>query len=105
MITLLGSCQKKYVPRNISQVSIKEIKRDSTSIRAIHTISNEEMYYAGSRGDIVHTLDSGKTWEEQNIVYSDSLIPHFRSIASNGGSIFALSIASNYIRKNEALYP
>lgn len=94
ILTSFISCVKTYSPRKISQVTIQEFKRDSTSIRAILSINKKEMYYAGSRGDIVQTLDGGITWKEQNIKYSDSLKPHFRSLAYNGSSLFAMSIAN-----------
>lgn len=91
---LFFSCKKEHQPRSIDIITIKEIKRDSTSIRAIHAINSNTLYYAGSKGDIGFTKDNGKTWQIKKITYQDSIIPHFRSIAFNGKDIFVLSIAN-----------
>ena len=89
------SCNKEYQPREISSVSIEEIKMDSVSIRAIHVINKNKVIYAGSNGDV------GFYWTEEkplpppiSIIYNDSIRPNFRSIASNNKAIFALSIAN-----------
>lgn len=93
---LIISCktEKKHTPRIINNVNITEFKLDSTSIRAIHVIDSNTVYYAGSRGDIGKTTDGGKTWNSYTLKYQDSIIPHFRSIASNGKDLFALSVAN-----------
>ncbi|CAM1348487.1 beta propeller repeat protein [Tenacibaculum crassostreae] len=93
---LIISCktEKKHTPRTINNVNITEFKLDSTSIRAIHVIDSNTVYYAGSRGDIGKTTDGGKTWNNYILKYQDSIIPHFRSIASNGKDLFALSVAN-----------
>ena len=50
------------------------------------------MYFAGSNGKIGSTKDSGKNWSTHQIVFQDTIIPNFRSIAHNGIDFFALSI-------------
>jgi len=94
VVFFIFSCKKEYQPRNIEKVTIKEFKMDSTSIRAIQVISKNEVYFAGSRGDIGYTKDGGNSWTTEYIHYQDSILPHFRSIASNGTDIFSLSISS-----------
>ncbi|TDQ25470.1 WD40/YVTN/BNR-like repeat-containing protein [Tenacibaculum caenipelagi] len=93
---IIISCktEKKHTPRTINAVNITEFKRDSTSIRAILAISSNKLIYAGSKGDITTTEDSGKTWKTQQLRYNDSIIPHFRSIAKNDEHIFVLSVAN-----------
>ena len=91
---LFLSCQQEYQPRNIETIIIKEFKMDSTSIRAIHSKSINEVYFVGSKGDIGSTKDAGKSWSTEYLVHQDSIIPHFRSIASNGTNLFALSVAN-----------
>ena len=91
---LIISCSKNYQPRTLNNVSIQQINIDSTSIRAIHAVSKSELYYAGSNGVIGHTTDGGKHWNETTIIYRDSIIPHFRSIASNGKNLFILGIGT-----------
>lgn len=88
------SCKSVYHPRNIEKVSIQEFKIDDTSIRAIQVVNPTTLYYAGSNGNIGYTNNSGKDWFTHKIVYQDSIIPNFRSIAFNSKDIFALSIES-----------
>ena len=83
------SCSRQNTSRNIK---IKEFKIKSTSIRAIQVIDAKTVYYAGSKGDFGFTTDGGKSWTIKDIIYQDSIIPHFRSLAQNGDAFFALSI-------------
>ncbi|MDB4089558.1 oxidoreductase [Flavobacteriales bacterium] len=94
LILLLISCKEVYSPRNIDSISIIEYVVDSSSIRAIQVIDDITVCYSGSRGDIGFTEDNGVSWSKESVVYQDSIIPHFRSIATNGKDIFALSIES-----------
>ncbi|MEE3998820.1 oxidoreductase [Tenacibaculum sp. FZY0031] len=93
-LTILACKQEKKAPRTFDTIKITEFKQDSTSIRAILAISNNELIYAGSKGDITTTKDGGRTWKTQSLQYNDTIIPHFRSIAKNGENIFALSVAN-----------
>jgi photosystem II stability/assembly factor-like uncharacterized protein len=88
------SCKQEYIVRSIESVSIQKFDIDSTSIRAIHAISKDELLFAGSKGDIGSTEDGGKTWDIEYITYQDSIKPHFRSIARTSNNVFALSIAN-----------
>lgn len=88
------SCKQEYIVRSIENVNIQKFDLDSTSIRAIHAVNNDEMLFAGSRGDIGITEDGGKTWDIEYVKYQDSIQPHFRSLAIANGNIFALSIAN-----------
>ncbi|MDO6676651.1 oxidoreductase [Tenacibaculum sp. 1_MG-2023] len=91
---ILSCTQKKKAPRTFDTIKITEFKQDSTSIRAMLAISNDELIFAGSKGDITSTKDGGKTWQTQSLKYNDTIIPHFRSIAKNDENIFALSVAN-----------
>jgi photosystem II stability/assembly factor-like uncharacterized protein len=86
------ACNKAYQPRNIESLTIKEFKMDSTSIRAIQIVNDTTMYYAGSRGDVGFTNNDGSSWSTEYLLYKDSMAPHFRSLATNGNQLFALSI-------------
>ncbi len=94
VITLCFSCKREYQSRTIEKIDIKTFNLDSTSIRAIHTISRNKLLFAGSIGDIGSTDDGGKTWNIDYIKYQDSIVPHFRSIAKTKSDIFVLSIGS-----------
>ncbi len=89
---LFFSCKPVYHVRNINNIKIQEFKIDNTSIRAIQVIDSETLYFAGSNGNIGYTKDGGTNWVTHHIVYRDSIIPNFRSIAYNSKDIFALSI-------------
>jgi len=91
---LCFSCKKEYQPRDFNTISIQEFKMNSTSIRTIHALSADEIYFAGSIGDIGHSSDGGKSWTNKYIKYNDSIIPHFRSMASNGTDLFVLAVES-----------
>lgn len=91
---LFIACKKEYQPRTITEIKIEEFKQDSTSIRAIEVIDKNTLYYAGAKGDVGFTSDGGKTWQIKKITYQDTIVPHFRSIASNGKNIFVLSVAN-----------
>ncbi|WP_281979222.1 WD40/YVTN/BNR-like repeat-containing protein [Tenacibaculum mesophilum] len=109
-LTILSCKQEKKIPRTFETIKITEFKQDSTSIRAILAISNDELIFAGSKGDITTTKNGGRTWQTQSLKYNDTIIPHFRSIAKNGENIFALSVANpallykGYENKYELVY-
>lgn len=88
------SCNSNYEARNIENITIKEFKKDGTSIRALVAVSEDEMIYSGSQGDIGFTQDGGETWRYQFIEYQDSIAPEFRSIAKTTTSIFVLSVGN-----------
>jgi photosystem II stability/assembly factor-like uncharacterized protein len=69
------------------------LKIDSASIRAIHVLEDSTLFYATSNGSIGMNIGFSSTNIEAPIVH-DTIIPHFRAIASNGNSIFALSVGN-----------
>ncbi len=87
------SCKNEYVTRNFNSVKIEEISMNNTSIRAIHALPDSTLYYADSNGNIGLLLATNEQILQEKIVY-DTIIPHFRSIASNGNEIYALSIGN-----------
>jgi len=91
---LIISCKSENKPRNIENFSIEIFKMDSTSIRTIVAVDENTLYFAGSKGEIGFTKDGGKSWEKEFMIYKDSVIPHFRSLATNGTDFFALSIGN-----------
>lgn len=108
---LFTSCHSTHQPRIIDAITIQEFKIDSTSIRSIHAIDMNTLYFAGSRGDIGYTKDAGKSWSTEYLLHQDSIVPHFRSIASNGTTIFALSVGNPALlykisenKKSELIY-
>ncbi|CAM1372458.1 WD40/YVTN/BNR-like repeat-containing protein [Tenacibaculum xiamenense] len=88
------SCKTDKASKSFVTAKIKQFKMDSCSIRAIHSVSNDTLYYADSKGNIGHTFDNGQSWSKTSIKYNDSLVPHFRSIAVNNDTVFALSVAN-----------
>lgn len=97
LLITLFSCQKEYQPRDIQKLDIETIKMDSASIRAIHTWDKDQIYYASSNGVIGNVLYLGGNWSTSSlgkIKHNDSTVLNYRSIASNGNDIFALSISN-----------
>ncbi|CAL2101069.1 Oxidoreductase [Tenacibaculum sp. 190130A14a] len=96
VVVTLFSCKKEtaYIPREINSITIQEFKRDSSSIRAIYGVNPDTLYYAGSKGDLVTTINGGKTWNTIKIKYQDSILPHFRSIAYSKNGLFTLSVGN-----------
>jgi photosystem II stability/assembly factor-like uncharacterized protein len=88
----LLSCDNKYQPRDLQNVSIEEISMKDVSIRAIIAVNADSVFYAGSDGSF------GFQWFQEKPVplsfarYQDSIQPNFRSVATNGTDYFMLSI-------------
>lgn len=94
-LLLLISCKKKYLPRNIKSIVIKEFPiTEKSSIRAIIAIDENTFYFAGSNGKFGYSLDGGKTIPIKTVRYQDSIFPNFRSIAFNGKDVFMFSIGN-----------
>lgn len=91
-LLLMSSCTKDYVPRTIDTIEIEEFKMEGVSIRAIHAVDSEKVYYADSKGNVGIKTDKGVSLNTLHIKYKDSIIPHFRSLAFNGDAYFALSV-------------
>ena len=93
-LLLLISCTTSYVPRTFDKINIQEFEIEGVSIRAIQASDSEKVYYAGSGGNVGIKTEKGASKNTLNIKYKDSIIPNFRSLAFNGDSYFALSIAN-----------
>lgn len=91
---LFYACNKKYEPRDITTINVQEFSVEGTSIRAIHAIDENTLYFAGSNGIIGFTKDGGKTFTKKTIKYQDTILPEFRSIYLNNKSLFVLSIGN-----------
>ncbi len=87
------SCQEKYEIRNFKKVKIEEVIIENSSIRAIQPIKDSSLFYATSDGYIGLMLPSLKNIKDTKVFY-DTIVPHFRSIASNSEHIFMLSIGN-----------
>lgn len=87
------SCEKEYQPRSFGSINIEEIALDSSSVRAIHVLTDSILFYAASGGYTGWVLPTNKISKNPKLVY-DSITPHFRAAASNGSSLFALSVAN-----------
>ena len=93
ILPLFYGCKNENHKRNFESLKIDEIIIDSTSIRAIHVLKDSTLFYATSNGLIGMTLGLNKEHIKSKITY-DTIIPHFRSIASNGQSLFVLSVGN-----------
>ncbi|MBT8317867.1 MAG: oxidoreductase [Lutibacter sp.] len=89
----IASCKKEYKSRESVTISIEKFKMDSTSIRAIEILNDSAVVYAGSVGDIGILLDNGNISKFKKII-TDSVAPHFRALALNKKSIYALNVGN-----------
>ncbi len=87
------ACKKEIEPREFGSISIEEIKIDSTSIRAIHVLKDSTLFFTTNNGQIGMSAGFTSAMMTSEIKY-DTITPHFRSIASNGSSIFVLSVGN-----------
>jgi hypothetical protein len=79
--------------RSFDSITIQEIEIDRSSIRAIQVLKDSSMYFASSNGYIGLARLSNKELKFKKVVY-DTIVPHFRSVASNGNNIYVLSVES-----------
>lgn len=86
------SCTKQYKPRTIESVDIQEFKVPKTSIRAIKSVDENKVFFAGSHGKVGFKTSNGVSLDTLNMIFKDSITPHFRSLAFNGDAYFVLSI-------------
>lgn len=75
----------------INSVKITPVFIDSLSIRAIHPLDENRVWFAANKGKV--GLIDGDTPKLAVIKYADSLL-HFRSIAATSEAVFVLSIAN-----------
>ncbi|MEL7118495.1 MAG: oxidoreductase [Bacteroidota bacterium] len=64
-----------------------------SSIRAIQVVAKDQVWFAGSAGKWGYTANGGQSWTIDSII-TDTIIPHFRSMAITGDAAHLLSIAS-----------
>lgn len=90
---LLGlSCKKEYQPRTIEHVIVEETQLDSSSIRAILALPDSSLVFATSDGYL--GMSSAGTTSKLEQVRYDTIIPHFRAIATNGEDTFVMSVGN-----------
>ncbi|WP_456461072.1 oxidoreductase [Lutibacter sp.] len=93
ILTIFSTCKKEYKAREALKISIKKIKIDSSSVRAIEIINDSSIIYAGSMGNIGLITNSGEFNTVKKIV-TDTIVPNFRSLAYTKEGIYALSIGN-----------
>jgi len=84
---------QEHVPREITTVTIQKFKVANSSIRAIEALSDSTVLYASSSGDIGVLADNGKFLNVEKI-NTDTITPHFRSLAKIPTAIFALNVGN-----------
>lgn len=93
-VLFFGSCQNNTSP-SPQPLSIQQLDTFAipTSCRALQALSPDEVWFAGSEGVFGHTQNGGQSWQMDSI-RSDSIVPHFRSLAVTGQAIHLLSISA-----------
>ena len=84
-LLVLIACQ--HEPQDITWPS-------PSSIRSLDVIDEHHIRYAGADGWVGQTTNAGNQWHHIQWLTPDSILPSFRSSATNGSSWFAASIAS-----------
>lgn len=97
LITVLILCisctsEKKYTPRDITGVSVTPLMEDSMSVRAIEIMPSGTLWFADDRGRYGYFRYGGQMVID-SVTY-DTIVPHFRAIASNGRDVFMLGIGN-----------
>ncbi|SNR34184.1 hypothetical protein SAMN06265371_101496 [Lutibacter agarilyticus] len=93
IIVIFSSCAEKYKSRETVQISLEKFKIDSSSIRAIEIINDSTIVYAGSRGDL-GVVRGSEIIPIASKIITDTIVPHFRSLASTNVDLFALSVGN-----------
>jgi len=95
IFSFLASCTNHHyiVEQPAPQISIDTFAIPNTTIRALHVVSDQQLWFAGSNGKYGYTLDGGKTWKIDSLEFQGKK-PDFRSIAlAKSGEVFLVSVA------------
>lgn len=94
IVVLISSCKssEREGLRDLTGIAVTPMLEDSMSVRALEIVSGKTLWFADDKGRYGYFDFKGEP-VTYAITY-DTLIPHFRSIASNGKDIFLLSIGS-----------
>lgn len=85
---------RKFTPRTLEDIKIKEFKIDSISIRAIVPLSKNKVVFTGSNGSVGIVNNNGNFEQLKKLKFNDSIVPNFRSLAVINNTFFALSIGN-----------
>ena len=91
-LVFVFSCVKDRKPRTFENISIQQIKIDSSSIRAIEALPDTTLLFTTSDG-YLGIVNDDKASKLQRITF-DTIVPHFRAIATNGSNTFVLSVGN-----------
>ena len=98
MCTLFTFCKQTPSPKNNIQKKSISIDLDTfpmtCSIRSITAVDENNMWFAGSKGQFGYTENGGKTWNIDSIQTPVKANLEFRGIAKTKDAIFLLSVAS-----------
>ncbi len=101
IVLVLFSCKKEekqiVTLKQFNHVEIQTIFKDSlVSIRALEIMDTDGFVFATSNGKVgLGLVNDNKIWVKYVSSHEqDSIVPNFRSVAFNGKSVFALSIAT-----------
>ena len=95
-VLLFTSCtnHKNLVEQYAPKINIDSFSIPNTTIRALHVVSEKQVWFAGSNGKWGYTIDGGKTWEVDSVIYQGKS-PDFRSIElTKNGKAFLVSVTS-----------
>ena len=98
ILTLIGSGCSSQNQIDKKKVDLNEFNLDTfpmtASIRAIETIDENTVWFAGSNGQYGYTKNGGKNWMIDSMVIDSLSDLQFRSIAVTEEAVFILSIST-----------
>ncbi|RNL91097.1 oxidoreductase [Sinomicrobium pectinilyticum] len=92
LISVSCTSSGKFEARDITGVSITPMLEDSMSVRAIEIVSGKTLWFADDRGRYGYFDYKGSPVIDS--VSYDTIVPHFRAIATNDNDVFLLGIGS-----------
>lgn len=95
LLLLISSCGENHEAQPImkEQVQIKSFPMDC-DIRAITAVSDDEVWFGGSKGQFGYTKDGGETWHIDSIKSPKKEELEFRGIAKTSNALFLLAVGS-----------
>ena len=82
-------------PEEIAKYSFEiETYVSKSSIRAIHAVSDTEMWFAGSKGIYGYTSDGGLNWQVDSLLNEDVENMEFRAIHVQDSTVFLMNVGS-----------
>lgn len=85
------TCCALYAQKNKSDFKFNTVVTPNSSIRAVHTTQNGDVWFAGSNAHYGVSKDKGETWHIDSIEFLNQKI-HFRALGSANNQVSLMNI-------------